>query len=66
MKMKNLTFVILITILAILSNMLTTKLCEVRIKQVQEEVDDIQYDMNTIEEVIKEILKQLVTHSVQI
>ena len=55
--MKNFTFVILITILTILSNMLTTKLCEIRINELKNEVNDIQYDMNTIEEVIKEILK---------
>lgn len=56
-KMKNLTFVILITILAILSNMLTTKLCEIRINELQNEVDGVQYDMETLNEIIGEILK---------
>jgi hypothetical protein len=56
-SMKNIKFIIIIAILSVISNMITAKLCEIRIKQVQEEVDDIQYDMNTIEEVIKEILK---------
>jgi hypothetical protein len=56
-SMKNIKFILIIAILGVISNMITAKLCEIRIKQVQEEVDGIQYDMNTIEEVIKEILK---------
>ena len=55
--MKNIKFILIIAILGVISNMITAKLCEIRIKQMQEEVDGIQYDMNTIEEVIKEILK---------
>jgi hypothetical protein len=55
--MKNIKFILIITILGVISNMITARLCEIRIEQMQEEVDGIQYDMNTIEEVIKEILK---------
>ena len=55
--MENIKFILFITILVVISNMITTKLCEIRIEQMQEEVDGIQYDMNTMEEVIKEILK---------
>ena len=55
--MKNIKFILIIAIFGVFSNMITAKLCEIRIKKVQEEVDGIQYDMNTLEEVIKEILK---------
>ena len=55
--MKNIKFILIIAILGVISNKITAKLCEIRIEQLQEEVNDIQYDMNTIEEVIKEILK---------
>ena len=42
--MKNIKFILIIAILGVISNMITAKLCEIRIEQMQEEVNDIQYD----------------------
>jgi hypothetical protein len=55
--MKNLKFIVIIAILTIISNMITAKLCEIRMREVETKIDSIEYDMNTIDEVIREVLK---------
>lgn len=55
--MRNLKFIVIIAILTIISNMITAKLCEIRMREVETKIDSIEYDMDTIDEVIREVLK---------
>lgn len=55
--MRNLKFIVIIAILTIISNMVTAKLCEIRMKDVETKIDSIEYDIDTIDEVIREVLK---------
>lgn len=55
--MKNIKFILIIAILGVISNMITAKLCEIRMREVETKIDSIEYDMDTIDEVIREVLK---------
>ncbi len=53
---KNLSYVILLIILSIISCFLTLKLTDMRIKSIEDRVEDIEYNIETIDSVIRELL----------